>query len=67
MDLQYAQAQLDDALEKYEIARASQSYGIGGRSISHHELSTLRDEVTYWNRIVNAQKGVSNVQVATWT
>lgn len=66
MDLQYAQAQLDDALEKYEIARASQSYGIGGRSISHHDLETLRNEVTYWNRVVNAQKGHSSVGVAAW-
>ena len=66
MDLQQAQAQLADALEKYEIARASQSYGIGGRSISHHDLQTLRDEVTYWNIIVNAQKCISNVALAAW-
>lgn len=49
-----AQAELAKAEAALSVAIDGSSYSVGGRSLSRQEISTLRDQVTYWRRIVKS-------------
>ena len=66
MDLQTAQEEYEAADKAYKIALGSQSYSIGGRSISHQPLEELRAARDLAWRNVLAQKGISGPSIAAW-
>ena len=47
-----AVAELEKAQAALSVAIDSSSYSVGGRSTTRQEISTLRDQVTYWRREV---------------
>ncbi len=47
-----AQEQLQKAEAALSVALDASSYSVGGRSTTRQEISTLRDQVTYWRREV---------------
>ena len=49
-----AQAELVKAEAALSVALDGSSYSVGGRSLSRQEISTLRDQVTYWRRTVKS-------------
>ncbi len=49
-----AQAELAKAEAALSVALDGSSYSVGGRSLSRQEISTLRDQVTYWRRTLKS-------------
>lgn len=60
-ELEFAQAALDKARERYLAANAKrtglQQGGVSSRDHESHELLQLRNEVTHWEKRVKALSG----------
>ena len=70
MDLQEAQKHLEAWLAADLALSTGQSYSIGGRSLSRADGPYIREQITYWQRIVDGLKlpaGTSRVMTPSWT
>jgi len=68
MDVTIAQAHLDSWLAADLAVSKSQSYSIGDRSLSRANAQEIRDNIAYWQRVVNqlSATGGSNAALACW-
>ena len=72
MDLATAQTNLDNWLAADAALSAGQSYTIGNRQLSRSDAGQVRNQITYWQRIVktftasNAGSQNPGVVVAAW-
>ena len=73
MDLATAQTHLDAWLAADTAISTGKSYTIGNRALTRADALEVRNQITYWQRIVktytayNAGKSNPGVAVASWS
>ena len=57
MDQATAQSHLDQWLAADLAVATGQSYSIAGRALTRVDTATIRDQINYWQGVVNALAG----------
>lgn len=63
-----AQTNLDRAASAYARALEARSFSVGEMSVQLQDVNQLRDQLTYWQRVVDqlGHTGQTTTQVGRW-
>lgn len=68
--LEQAQAKFTAASAAYDAALEARAVGFADRSVTYQQISDLRAEMEYWQRVVYRLENPSSqpgIAIATWT